>query len=124
MDFLKKLDLLMEEQKLNKHSLSEKCGIPYTTIDGWYKKGYERIKVSTLIKLADFFDVELDYLVRPSITDRFFGRESQLLTAIEKELLTQFRFLNETGKQLLLENAKAFANSPTTRKDTAEKTAI
>lgn len=66
MDFLAKITLLMKEKGLNRHTLSEACGIPYTTIDGWFKKGYEGIKISTLMKLADFFDVELDYLVKPS----------------------------------------------------------
>ena len=68
MDFLAKITLLMKEKGLNRHTLSEACGIPYTTIDGWFKKGYEGIKISTLMKLADFFEVELDYLVRPFLT--------------------------------------------------------
>lgn len=41
MTFLDKLDNLMHERGLNKNTLSKACGIPYTTIDGWYKKGYE-----------------------------------------------------------------------------------
>ncbi len=63
MDFLNKLDGLMEEKKLNKSSLSKACGIPYTTIDGWYKKGYEGLKLTTLRKLSDFFGVSLDYWI-------------------------------------------------------------
>ena len=87
MDFLEKVNLLMQERKLNRHTLSEACGIPYTTIDGWFKKGYEGAKVSTLIKLADYFSVELDYLVRPSITDRNYGRQIENIGSDEKELL-------------------------------------
>lgn len=39
MDFLEKLNYLMEKNHLNKNTLSKACNIPYTTIDGWYKKG-------------------------------------------------------------------------------------
>lgn len=61
MDFLDKLNYLMEQNHLNKSTLSKACNIPYTTIDGWYKKGYEGLKLTTLRKLAKFFGTSLDY---------------------------------------------------------------
>lgn len=61
MDFLEKLDYLMEENHLNKNTLSKACNIPYTTIDGWYKKGYEGLKLTSLKKLSSFFGVPLDF---------------------------------------------------------------
>lgn len=61
MTFIEKLDLLMDEHGLNKHTLSKACGIPYTTIDGWYKKGYEGLKVTTLKKLTQYFGKTLEY---------------------------------------------------------------
>lgn len=70
MTFIEKLDKLMEENNLNKHSLSVQCGIPYTTIDGFYKKGTDNIKLSTLRKLSDFFDCSLDYLADDNVTER------------------------------------------------------
>lgn len=54
MDFLEKLDYLMSKQNLNKSTLSKACDIPYTTIDGWYKKGYAGLKLTTLRKLSNF----------------------------------------------------------------------
>ena len=48
MNFLEKLDFLMERYGLNKSTLSQKNEIPYTTIDGWYKKGYEGLKINFL----------------------------------------------------------------------------
>lgn len=63
MNFLEKLDFLINEKKMNKHQLSQATGIPYTTIDSFYKKGYDNIKLSTLLKLADYFNCSLDYLV-------------------------------------------------------------
>lgn len=61
MDFLEKLNYLMQQNGLNKSKLSKACNIPYTTIDGWYKKGYKGVKLTTLRKLSDYFDVPLDF---------------------------------------------------------------
>lgn len=61
MTFLEKLEKLMREHNLNKSTLSKSCGIPYTTIDGWYKKGFEDLRLSTLKKLSSFFNTSLDF---------------------------------------------------------------
>lgn len=67
MSFLIKLDNLMKDKNINKSQLSKESGIPYTTIDGFYKKGTENIKLSTLKKLASYFNCSLDYLADDSI---------------------------------------------------------
>ena len=48
---------------MNKSALSRASGLPYTTIDGIFKKGCDNIKLSTLEKLCKAFGVSLDYLV-------------------------------------------------------------
>lgn len=62
MKFTDKLDVLMERRGLTRGTLSEYTGVPYNTIVGFYTKGYKNIKLSTLKKLASFFDVSLDIL--------------------------------------------------------------
>lgn len=57
-----KLDLLMKEKNINKAELARESGIPYTTIDGFYKKGTENAKLSTLKKLCHYLGCTLDYL--------------------------------------------------------------
>ena len=69
MDFLQKLDFLMEKYGLNKLTLSQNSGIPYSTIVGWYKKGYEGLKLTTLRKLSDYFNTVLDYWVSEDEVD-------------------------------------------------------
>ena len=64
MTFTEKLDMLMEKNHMNKSELSRISGIPYTTIDGFYKKGSDNIKLSTLKKIAKSFDCSLDYTGR------------------------------------------------------------
>lgn len=63
MSFTEKLDMLMAERHINKATLSREADIPYTTIDGFYKKGSDNIKLSTLRKLSAYFNCSLDYLV-------------------------------------------------------------
>jgi len=72
MNFLEKLDYLMKKKGLNKSKLSKLSGVPYTTIDGFYKKGYENTKISTIQKIALALDVSLDYLADDSISDEHF----------------------------------------------------
>ena len=97
MDFLDRLDSLMESRGINKHILSKESGIPYTTIDGFYKKGYENTKLSTIRKLCNYFGVTMDYLVRGEYTDKSF-----LLSDIEKKIITSYRMTDEIGKAIVL----------------------
>ena len=102
MNFLEKLDLLMNERHLNKSTLSQASGIPYTTIDGWYKRGYAGAKLPTIQKLADFFHTTLDYLIRDEITDRYYGVERDFETThFEKEFLSKYRLISEHGKKII-----------------------
>lgn len=100
MNFLEKLDFLMNKYGLNKRTLSQKCGIPYTTIDAWYKKGYEGLKLTTLRKLNDFFNTSLDYWILDKITDPNYGRASGFEVEYdEMEHIKKYRALDGHGKE-------------------------
>jgi DNA-binding Xre family transcriptional regulator len=62
-----KLDKFMGERGINKSQLAKEADIPYTTIDGFYKKGVDNIKLSTLKKLAAYMGCSLDYLADDDI---------------------------------------------------------
>ena len=96
MDFLEKLDYLMEQNSLNKSTLSKACGIPYTTIDGWYKKGFEGLKLTTLRKLASFFGTTLDYW-----TDNNDPSKQTSYSKAEKDMIKKYRTLDEHGKRIV-----------------------
>ena len=70
MGLTEKLDMLMKERNINKAELSRASGVPYTTIDGFYKKGSDNAKLSTLKKLCNYFDCTLDYLADDSVTEQ------------------------------------------------------
>lgn len=97
MDFLDKLNYLMDKNNLNKSTLSKACGIPYTTIDGWYKKGYEGLKLTTLRKLSSYFDVSLDFWVSDKpYDDLYFDNEM-------KQLAKQYKLLSGKDRELVKE---------------------
>lgn len=62
MSFTDKLDALMAEKGINKSILSKEAGIPYTTIAGFYTKGTDNVKLSTLKKLSTYLGCTIDYL--------------------------------------------------------------
>lgn len=67
MSFTQRLEFLMKRNGIsNKSELAKVAGIPYTTIDGFYKKGTDNIKLSTLKKLARCLHCSLDYLTEES----------------------------------------------------------
>lgn len=117
MNFLEKLDFLMNRDQLNKHTLAQKSGIPYTTIDAFYKKGYANTKLSTLEKLCICFNVSLDYLVNDSINDPAHGIREDSADPQEKELLFIFRALNAEGKEAVLQNARICHGNPSLQKE-------
>lgn len=100
MDFLEKLNLLMRENKLNKNSLSKSSEIPYTTIDGWYKKGYESMQLTTLKKLSNFFETSLDFWANDDIDDPTYGKANGFKVEFtEMQLVKKYRLLDTYGKE-------------------------
>lgn len=100
MNFLEKLDFLMDRYSLNKRTLSINSDIPYTTIDNWYKRGYEGLKLPTLRKLAEYFNTTLDYWILDEITDPNFGKSSGFkVEYTEMEHIKKYRDLDPHGKE-------------------------
>lgn len=85
----------MERDNLNKSTLSKACDIPYTTIDGWYKKGYEGLKLTTLRKLAKFFGTSLDFWANNQPFD------NMVIDDEVKQLTKQYSLLSDKDKELV-----------------------
>lgn len=123
MNFLEKLDFLMDRDGLNKSTLAQKSGIPYTTIDAFYKKGYSNAKLSTLNKLCACFGVSLDYLVLDQYEKpEDFVPNGNTATIIcesgeEIEIISLFRSMNKEGKALVLSTIRTFAGNPDMQKE-------
>ena len=105
MNLLEKLDFLMARMGLNKHTLSE-------------QSGYENMKMSTLFKLGDFFNVPIDYLIMDEFDtphDYYLylvRNDNKLETDAEKHLLSAFRSLNDKGKEAVLSHLEIVSGNP------------
>ena len=114
--FLEKLDLLMETDGINKSKLSQISGVPYTTIDAFYKKGYENAKISTIRKIAKAFDCSLDYLIEdepkksPSTAEAAPGDIHELSPRMTA-LYAAMNQLNDQGQEKVLEYADDLVSS-------------
>ena len=53
---------LMKEENLNQVRLAEKIGVKQNTISAWLS-GKKEPSITSLRKLADFFDVSVDYII-------------------------------------------------------------
>ena len=95
LNFLERLEQLSLERGItNNHKLADLSGVPYTTIDNFYRKGYENVKLSTLKKLANFFGCTLDFLCNGDlgeikkealiINKDFSKKETQIILAYRK----------------------------------------
>ena len=114
MDFLEKLNHLMLKNNLNKSTLSKACDIPYTTIDGWYKKGYAGLKLTTLRKLSNYFGTSLDFWASDDNSNLPTQLSDKELFAGEKDeiqLLSDYRSLNADTKTLARGMVKGLAIS-------------
>lgn len=95
MDFLEKLNLLMKRDNYNKNSLSKASGIPYTTIDNWYKRGYDNLQLPTVKRLCSFFNTSLDFWLKEEVTDPDYGKAMGFeITLKEMEHIKKYRTLD------------------------------
>lgn len=107
MGMIEKIELLMRERNIDKPSLARSTDIPYTTIDGLWKKGTENMKRSTLLKLARYFDCTIDYLADDDIeidnkifkSKALFLRVAGSLSTVERKLIDKYRALDERGRE-------------------------
>lgn len=110
MNFLEKLDFLMDKNKLNKKKLAEQSDVPYTTIVGWYKRSYSGITLSAFKKICDFFGVTMDSMARDEVTEiEYYNpkRKDLHITPEEEILVKCYRTADDLDKTLALRAVNA-----------------
>lgn len=63
MDFMGRVNTMKQAMGLTNSEIAKGAGIPYTTLDALNKRGKNGVRLTTLVKLADYFHVSLDWLV-------------------------------------------------------------
>ncbi len=92
MNLRTKIESLMREGGLTKAMLSRETGLPYTTIDSILKRDtFEKVKLSTLQTLKEYFNVSLDYLMIDSVEDKNYGKPQIAVTYREQQIILAYR---------------------------------
>lgn len=99
MVFSEKLRILIDERDLTQKELAGMLKIPASTLGG-YVQGASEPDFQTLIMLASFFEVSIDYLLDYDSKGNTSSREV--------ELLRVFRSLSPEQQDLYIEQGKAF----------------
>ena len=100
-----RLKELRNNENLNQEDVAKIIQVARTTYSS-YEQGLSEPNIETLCKLADHYNISLDYLV-----GRNFNNELGYLAEDEKSLITMYRNLNYQNKAILLGEAKAFSIS-------------
>lgn len=102
-----------EKQGLTMDQLGEMLGVQRSAINK-YEKGYvENIKRSVIKQMADIFGISPCTLMWGDESER----QSENLSAAERDLLTAFRACNAAGQQTILTMARSVSRDPEMKKD-------
>lgn len=91
---LPNLKLLRQEKKISQQKLADALGLSQQSINHYENHKIEP-DIGTLIKLADFFDTSIDYIVgHTEIVRRIEPTAAYHLNETEADLITRFRSLS------------------------------
>lgn len=103
MNMIEKIQRMMDEKCLTKADVSKGADVPYTTLDGLFKKGFENTRFPTLRKLAIYFDVSMEYLVVDEEADKDYGKVIvNELTREEHDLVMLWRKLSHDEQMKMI----------------------
>lgn len=103
MTFFERLQSLMDSQNLNQKKLSDVIGIRQALISEWKKNG-NLPSGETAIKIADYFNVSLDYLLTGEEKNNEYSPD-------EIELISNYRSLQDHDKSMLQIMVSAMASN-------------
>ena len=95
-----KLQELRKERKISQQELANELNINVMTYNNWEKEKREP-NIETLIKLADFYNVTIDYLI-----GRDYSNDVGYLSDAERELLNNFKQLKPLNQIKILAEIK------------------
>ncbi len=63
MTFLTQLDYLLKSHNMKRADLARAIHVAPSTINSWYARGTDKIKLQVLLDISDYFGVSLEYLI-------------------------------------------------------------
>lgn len=110
MTIKEQLKKIREEKGLSRKDVAEKACIPYTTYVK-YETGEREPVLSSLIKLADFYQISLDYLVGRAPQTNPFAMLDLQVDIGEDAVMGQYMQLPKPWRKILLEVMKQLGDA-------------
>lgn len=85
MIFLENLDFLLKAHNMKRADLARAIHVAPSTINSWYARGTDKIKLQVLIDISNYFNVSLEYLINGNksaekiIKDNYTDEEIKLI---------------------------------------------
>ena len=119
-DFTSRINELLANTTEHESAIADALGVSKQTISAW-KKGIRFPKKPVIRSVAEFFGVSVPWL--EGITDDpTIGIDVTTADPQEVELLSIYRGLNATGRNVLLGTARGLAANPDMKKDLKSNT--
>lgn len=106
---------LCEQVKKTPNGVAKEISVSSGAVTSW--KNGKVPHHSTLIKIANYFDVSLDYLLTGSESKEKVLHRAEELNDMQKKLIALFDMLNTEGQGKLLDYADDLVNSGKYKKD-------
>ena len=53
----------MKSYNMKRVDFAKAVGIPISTVNSWYNRGYKNVSLKTLLKITKYFDISLEELI-------------------------------------------------------------
>ncbi len=117
MNFGERLEYLIEERELTQRQVSNDLHIAPTTLNG-YIKGNREPDYGTLIRIAEYFEVTIDYLLGVANVRRY---ADDPMDVREGDLVGIYRSLQPEKQNLLIDQAHLFYKYDMKQKERKKK---
>lgn len=98
---LKNIKLLRDEQKISQQKLADTIGMSQSSVNGYENSNIEP-DISTLIKIADYFETSVDYIVEHTHIRRKVEEVSEYaLNKREETLIDGYRVLPASSRKVI-----------------------
>lgn len=106
---IKNLKQLRIEKGISQHQLAEVIGVSQQSINKYENHGVEP-DIETLIKIADYFNTSVDYLIGHTQISRVIEETSSFdLNQKEAQVIQRFRLVNRRQKDCVLNILDCFS---------------
>lgn len=98
---LKNIKLLREERSISQQKLADGIGMSQQSVNG-YENHDNEPDISTLIRIADYFETSVDYIVEHTHIRRRIEEVSEYaLNEREEELIKGYRTIQDSGRKVV-----------------------